>query len=109
MCVDVDELRRAGYSLTHAVPETDLMGFVQALGSVRVDPRSPELVRDIRPQSVDSAKTNTLSSRYGTDPFPFHTDTAHWDRPARYLALYCVDPGTADFTAGLACVAARRR
>jgi L-asparagine oxygenase len=93
MFVDAGELNRAGYSLSRAVCQTELIHIVQELGPVRVDPRSPELVRDIRPQSADSAKTNTLSSRYGTDAFPFHTDTAHWDHPARYLALYCVDPG----------------
>jgi L-asparagine oxygenase len=70
-----------------------LIYIVQQLGPIRVDPRSPYPVRDIRPQPVQSAKINTLSSRYGTDAFPFHTDTAHWEQPARYLALYCVDPG----------------
>jgi L-asparagine oxygenase len=93
MPLDISGLRHAGYSFTRAVCQTDLLHVLQGLGEVRVDPRSPELVRDIRPQSADSANTNTLSSRYGTDQFPFHTDSAHWDRPARYLVLYCVDPG----------------
>src|SRR5258708_33000235 len=70
-----------------------MLGSVQQPGPIRVDRRSPEPVRDIRPQPVHSAKQNTLSSRYGTDAFPFHTDTAHWDQPARYLVLYCVNPG----------------
>jgi L-asparagine oxygenase len=93
MALDINELENAGYSFTHGVNQKDLIEIVQQLGSISVDRRSPELVREIRPQPAHSAKQNTLSSRYGTSAFPFHTDTAHWDQPARYLALYCVDPG----------------
>ena len=66
--------------MVRGVRETDLIEIVQHLGNVRVDPRSPIPVRYISPQHPRSAKVNTLSSRYGTDAFPFHTDTAHWDR-----------------------------
>lgn len=93
MFLDARELERDGYSFIHRVRETDLLDTVRQLGPLRVDPRSPEPVRNIRPQPIEFAKENTLSSRYGADAFPFHTDTAHWERPARYLALYCVDPG----------------
>jgi L-asparagine oxygenase len=93
MLLDINRLERDGYFLLRGVPEDDLVGSVAILGGVRVDPRSPDPVRAIRPQDVTSAKQNTLSSRYGTGAFPFHTDTAHWDRPARYLVLYCVNPG----------------
>jgi L-asparagine oxygenase len=93
MPIDAGQLEANGFTLAHGVHETDLIDIVQHLGNVRVDPRSPIPVRDIRPQALGSAKANTLSSRYGTDAFPFHTDTAHWDQPARYLALFCVDPG----------------
>ena len=93
MQLDADRLDRNGYLLVHDVPESSLIDVVRYLEPIRVDPRSPEPIRDIRPESKDSAKTNTLSSRYGTDAFPFHTDTAHWERPARYLALYCIDAG----------------
>jgi alpha-ketoglutarate-dependent taurine dioxygenase len=93
MALDINELERAGYSFMRGICQTDLINIVQHLGPIRVDRRSPEPVRDIRPQPVHSAKQNTLSSRYGTNAFPFHTDTAHWDQPARYLVLYCLDPG----------------
>jgi alpha-ketoglutarate-dependent taurine dioxygenase len=93
MILDINELERAGYLCMPGICQTDLTDIAERLGPIRVDPRSPEPVRDIRPQPVHSAKENTLSSRYGTNAFPFHTDTAHWDQPARYLVLYCVDPG----------------
>lgn len=91
--IEINKIERLGYSFTQGVSEVDLIDIVQQLGSIRVDPRSPEPVRDIQPQVAHSANKNTLSSRYGTNAFPFHTDTAHWDQPARYLVLYCVDPG----------------
>jgi L-asparagine oxygenase len=93
MSIEVSQLESNGFVFVRGVHETDLIESVRHLGTIRVDPRNPIPVRDIRPQPPSSAKTNTLSSRYGTDAFPFHTDTAHWDRPARYLALFCVDPG----------------
>ncbi|WP_081494288.1 TauD/TfdA family dioxygenase [Bradyrhizobium genomosp. III] len=93
MILDLSQLQRKGYLFVSEVSEADLACTVQQLGSLRVDPRSPEPIRDIRPQDLNSAKQNTLSSRYGTGAFPFHTDAAHWDHPARYLGLYCVDPG----------------
>jgi len=30
-----------------------------------------------------------MSSLFPNGNFPFHTDTAHWVRPARYLILFC--------------------
>lgn len=39
---------------------------------------------------------NTLTTRYGFGNFPFHTDTAYWHVPAKYLVLYCKNPGSGD-------------
>ncbi|MHC2256472.1 L-asparagine oxygenase [Bradyrhizobium embrapense] len=93
MSIDVSQLESNGFVFARGVRESDLLDIVRPLGNIRMDPRSPMPVRDIRPQRPNSAKANTLSSRYGTDAFPFHTDTAHWDQPARYLVLFCVHPG----------------
>lgn len=93
MTLDFSALDRDGFCTALGVRDIDLLRLIEPLGRVRVDPRNPEPVRDIQPQQADAAKPNTLSSRYGTGGFPFHTDTAHWDRPARYLLLYCVSPG----------------
>lgn len=93
MALDFKALKSEGFCIAHGIPETGLLDIAQPLGRIRVDPRSPVPVRDIQPQHVGIAKPNTLSSRYGTGRFPFHTDAAHWERPARYLLLYCVSPG----------------
>lgn len=52
------------------------------------------VVRAIAPQRSRDARPNTLSQRYGLGAFPFHTETAYWWRPARYVLLYCVSPGS---------------
>lgn len=93
MNLDEIGLRRDGYFFGAGFSEEDLKAVISRLGHVRVDDRSPDPVREISPQSIDLAKTNTLSSRYGAGQFPFHTDAAHWEKPARYLVLYCVNPG----------------
>lgn len=93
MTFDFEALDRDGFCMAQGVADRDLLDLVKPFGRIRVDPRSPEAVREIQPQHAGAAKSNTLSSRYGTGGFPFHTDTAHWRRPARYLILYCVAPG----------------
>jgi L-asparagine oxygenase len=88
-----EEIEEKGFVVLSNTLQNDLIGLATMLGELRTDPRSPEPIRDIRPQSISVAKPNTLSTRYGTGKFPFHTDTAHWEMPARYLMLYCVSAG----------------
>jgi len=64
-----------------------------ALGVPRGDIRDPRKVRALQPQTPAEARINTLSSRYGTGPFPFHTETAYWFSPAKFLVLHCKNPG----------------
>jgi L-asparagine oxygenase len=88
------DLETSGYLLVSGVKSEQLLDFVEPLGPVRIDPRDREPVRDLRPQSLHEATPNTLSSRYGIDSFPLHTDAAHWKEPARFLVLHCVHPGS---------------
>src|SRR5262249_9326729 len=87
---DIDE---QGYFILDGVDSEFLLDLAQTLGQIRVENRSPEPIRDIRPQSIAEAKENPLSSRFGTGPFPFHTDVAYWEKPARFVVLYCHNPG----------------
>jgi L-asparagine oxygenase len=93
MTLDFGALERDGFCVANGISEGKVLDFVQHLGPIKVDPRNPEPVRDIRPQTAHVAKSNTLSSRYGVGSFPFHTDTAHWEHPTRCLVLFCVSPG----------------
>jgi hypothetical protein len=88
------DITTKGYFVAENVSHATLLEVSKLLGEIRTDARSPEPVRDIRPQTIDEAKENTLSSRYGIGSFPFHTDVAYWQRPARFVLLYCGNPGS---------------
>jgi L-asparagine oxygenase len=47
-------------------------------------------VQDLRPVHVGSAPKNHYSGNFGLDPFPLHTDFAHWAVPPRFVLLRCV-------------------
>jgi len=87
---------QSGAQLRRGVPVSDLERIASSLGPITCDPRHPEPVRFIRPQERSVATPNSLSSRYGTGMFPFHTDAAHWRDPPDYLLLYCLRPGAAN-------------
>ncbi len=57
------------------------------------DRRTGEQVRALRPQPMALANPNTLSSRYGTGRFPFHTEAAYFEHTPRFLLLFCENPG----------------
>ena len=73
--------------------DTQLVRLADELGGVSTSIRHPDPVREIRPVSKADAPPNTLSSRYGTGAFPFHTDGAHWGVPPEFLILHCVARG----------------
>lgn len=86
----------AGFAYFGPIDREQILSFSAQLGAIAADHRNPELIRTIRPQRTDSANGNTLSSRFGLGAFPFHTDCAHWEVPARFVLLYCVSPGRAE-------------
>ncbi len=88
------EVDDTGFFVADRVSPDELPGIAATLGEVRMDPRSLEPIRNICPQLRAEAKPNTLSSRYGMGPFPFHTDVAHWLLSARFVILYCQQPGS---------------
>ncbi len=42
---------------------------------------------------AELANPASLSARFGTGELPLHSDTAHWIKPARYVALACSEEG----------------
>jgi len=49
--------------------------------------------QSLTPMSPDLARPSSLSAIYGLGRFPFHNDTAHLPRPARWLLIKCDAPG----------------
>ena len=68
----------------------------------RANPSIKQLLTLIRPERMfsqrlvprarDAARSNSLSSRYGLDRFPFHTDFASVDAPPRFIILVAPRP-----------------
>ena len=90
----LSDVRQQGFHHSKCFPEERLLDLSRLLGSPRGDVRDPRIIRVLKPQVSDDAPSNTLSSRYGIGAFPFHTETAYWYRPARFLVLHCSNPGS---------------
>ncbi len=88
------DLRGFHYQANFALGEC--LVLARALGVPKGERRNPAILRFIRPQPIEKATPNTLSSRYGMGAFPFHTDAAYWRRPPRFVLFRCVNPGAAD-------------
>jgi L-asparagine oxygenase len=86
-------LRADGFATIGSFASERLLPLCRLIGVPRGDVRDPRIVRALQPQPVGAARSNTLSSRYGTGPFPFHTEGAYWLTPPKFVVLYCVNPG----------------
>lgn len=86
-------LETDGFASVEGIEAADLLSFANGLGQPQADTNDPAIVRDLHPVAASRAAPNTLSGRHGTGTFPFHTETAYWRHPARYVLLYCVNPG----------------
>ena len=86
-------LRENGFFYAREIAPVQLADIASGLGIITKDRRAPEAFRSISPERIESARPNTLSSRYGLGAFPFHTDAAHWTTPPDYVMLFCKNPG----------------
>lgn len=84
------DLHHKGWMIVQGVRTTsDLMELANSLGRPLAAPTG-ELVKVLRPLERDQARPTSLSATYGRGEFPFHTDTAFWPRPTRYLVMRVV-------------------
>ncbi len=85
--MDLNALKKNGWIQIDGVDsELALMKMAQRIGDPVPSP-SGELIKCITPRICDDAHPGTLSHRFGTGTLPFHTDTAFWAVPARYLVF----------------------
>ena len=90
------DLRVAGFHHSSGWERGAALKLAYFLGQPVGESRDPAIVRMLSPQVPSEALTNTLSSRYGMGPFPFHTESAYWRHPSRFVVLYCVHPGSGE-------------
>jgi Taurine catabolism dioxygenase TauD, TfdA family len=82
------QLRDYGFvSMQSEFDDLDLLRIAEDLG--RPVPSKPgrSVISELRPTRSSSQQTETFSSVFGLGEFPFHTDTAHWPVPARFVIL----------------------
>jgi len=66
--------------------------IAESLGEIALG-RFRQSVEQVVPEDFEDARPSSLSSKFGLNPLPLHTDTAHWAIPVRYLVLGCANPG----------------
>lgn len=80
------QISEAGFSLISA-PQCSLDEVARLFGDPRPSRRNRGLVDSLRPTEPARAQPRSLSAIHGEGSLPFHTDTAHWSTPARYILL----------------------
>ena len=81
------QLAKHGWATANCVSTSrDMLDLAAALGQPTPSPTG-ELIKVLLPTPACEAPCGTLSSIWGTDCFPLHTDTAFWPVPARFLVM----------------------
>jgi Taurine catabolism dioxygenase TauD, TfdA family len=74
--------------------EASILSLAESLGTPISSRRGSKVVDSLKPIRAEYAHVASLSRYHGKGRLPFHTDTAHWLTPARYLILSCLQPGS---------------
>ena len=84
-----DILVKEGIIVVDVAPRSDqeLLEFALLFGHVVPGARG-EMVQNLPARQKGEGPIGSFSYSVGYESFPWHTDTAYWDRPARYLLLY---------------------
>lgn len=65
-----------------------LLEISKIFGLIIMHPNG-KLIDYLSPKEKTESIKNTFSYKYGFEKFPFHTDTAFWNIPARYVLMSC--------------------
>lgn len=94
----VEDVESNGSAVTHIRNGEDLLIMTRrialAFGEVVPTRRGNDAFDVLSPIDPATSRESSLSAQFGSGEFPFHTDTAHWVVPSRYIVLACVNPGT---------------
>lgn len=66
----------------------NLFNLSRTLGQIIKHPNGND-IDYLKLKNRDEAKENTFSYNFEYEKFPFHTDTAFWDLPARFVLMSC--------------------
>jgi len=80
-------LNSTGWAFIDYPSEANLVWLADQFGKPVPSRRDGPLLNLLTPRTAVTARANTLSSRCGFGPFPFHTDAAHFPTPPRLAFL----------------------
>ena len=81
------KLADCGWAEVDEIQSTEaLLILAESLGKIILHPDGNYL-NLVKPKSSQKAINGSFSNKYGYGEFPFHTDTAFWLRPARYIVM----------------------
>jgi len=81
------ELESKGWIFVEGITcAAQLLDLGRSLGTCVPTPNG-EIVKEIRRTSRELAPPGSQSAKYGSGPFPLHTDTVFWPTPVRYVIL----------------------
>lgn len=82
-----DRLLADGWDLLEGSDPSAPIASIAARFGRPIPSRSGVIEKVLRPKTRETATPNSMSASYGLDALPFHTDTAHWASPARFVVL----------------------
>jgi len=84
----LESLDRQGWAFFSGVRTKDgLLSVAQQLGNP-IPSSSGELVKVLSPVDGAPRRGGSFSDAHGRGAFPFHTDTAFWGTPCRFLVMH---------------------
>lgn len=85
--LDLGDLKDKGILITDDIySQDDLIGLANSVGKIRPHPNGRDIAI-LKSSDGTNSLTGTFSNTYGLSAFPFHTDTAFWGMPARYVVM----------------------
>lgn len=85
--LDLDELQDKGIMIVEGVSSVEeLVDLAESLGNILLHPNG-ERVAKLKANCGSNSLHGTFSKNYGFEAFPFHTDTAFWGLPVRFVVM----------------------
>ncbi|WP_064662763.1 TauD/TfdA family dioxygenase [Pseudoalteromonas sp. MQS005] len=85
--LDLGDLEHNGVVIIDNISSrAELKRLAKSIGEIRPHPNG-ENIATLKSSDGRSSLPGTLSNIYGLSAFPFHTDTAFWGIPARYVVM----------------------
>lgn len=72
-----------------AAASSSILDIAATLGTPVPSRPGQNIVDTLVPTDAETAHPRSLSATYGRNALPFHTDSANWPTPCRYVLLSC--------------------